>query len=216
MITTYIFDFDGTLVDSMPAFVSSVTDILDKMNIPYEKEQLVCDITPLGADGTAQYLIDLGIPMTKTELLGIMREHSMGAYLYHIPQKPNAKKLLDTLKQKGKKIYMLTANSHIQIDPCLKRLGMYDHFSQIWSCDDLEMSKTDEAIYDRVADMIGVAKDEILFFDDNPDAITTAANAGLHTCGVYDESSRNFVDIIKNTAEEFVYDLGELLEDGSL
>ncbi len=213
MIQTYIFDFDGTVVDSMPAFVLSITDMLDSHGIAYDKEELVCTITPLGADATAQYLIDLGIDMTKKEMLDALRAHSMGAYINSIPQKPNAKKYLDKLASEGKRIYMLTANSHIQIDPCLKRLGMYDCFTEIWSCDDLNLKKTDVAIYDKVAEMIGVEKDEMLFFDDNPDAIRTARDAGLHTCGVYDESSRDYVQVMKNTADRFVYDLGELMEE---
>ena len=212
MAKVYIFDFDGTVVDSMPAFVQSVTDTLDRYGIPYEKESLVCEITPLGADGTAQYLIDLGIPMTKRELLDVLREHSMGAYLHTIPEKPNARRFLDRIVSEGGRIYMLTANSHIQIDPCLKRLGMFDLFTEIWSCDDLNMKKTDVAIYDKVAEMIGTAKGEILFFDDNPDAIKTAKAAGLLTCGVYDESSREFIDIMKQTADRYIYDLGELME----
>ena len=216
MINTYIFDFDGTLVDSMPAFVASVIDTLEKHNVPYEKNKLVCDVTPLGADGTAQYLIDLGINMTKEELLCVLRDHSMGAYLNTIPEKPNAKRLLESLKSQGARIYMLTANSHIQIDPCLKRLGMYECFSEIWSCDDLDMSKTDTKIYDKVAEIIDAEKDEILFFDDNPDAIRTAAIAGLHTCAVYDESSRDYIDIMKETAERYVYDLGEILEEKAM
>ena len=32
---TYLFDFDGTLVDSMPAFVYVMTRILDENNIEY-------------------------------------------------------------------------------------------------------------------------------------------------------------------------------------
>jgi HAD superfamily hydrolase (TIGR01509 family) len=197
----------------MPAFVQSVTDMLDRHSIPYEKEALVRTVTPLGADATAQYLIDLGIDMTKKEMLDALRNHSMSAYLYSIPEKPNAKKFLEALASNGKRIYMLTANSHIQIDPCLKRLGMYGYFTEIWSCDDLDMKKTDVAIYDKVAELIGVEKKDILFFDDNPDAIKTAKAAGLRTCGVYDESSRMFVDVMKKTADKFVYELGELLKE---
>lgn len=213
MTNTYIFDFDGTLVDSMPAFVDSVIYVLEKYNIPYEKDKLVCDITPLGADGTAQYLIDLGIDMTKKQLLDLLRAQSMDAYLNSIPEKPNAKALLEKLSAHGGRIYMLTANSHIQIDPCLKRLGLFGYFSEIWSCDDLGLSKTDPRIYEYVSSVIGVAREDILFFDDNPDAIRTAASAGLRTCGVFDESSRAFIDLMKSLADRYVYDLGELISD---
>ena len=54
--TTYLFDFDGTLVDSMPTYVSVMLRILDENNIEYEKD-IVKKITPLGYKGTAKYLI---------------------------------------------------------------------------------------------------------------------------------------------------------------
>ena len=43
----YLFDFDGTLVDSMPTFVSVMKRILDENHIPYG-DDLIKIITPLG------------------------------------------------------------------------------------------------------------------------------------------------------------------------
>ena len=34
MNISYLFDFDGTLVDSMPTFISTMLSILDENNIP--------------------------------------------------------------------------------------------------------------------------------------------------------------------------------------
>ena len=53
----YLFDFDGTLVDSMPTFISSMLRILDENGIQYD-DSLIKTITPLGLDGTASYYID--------------------------------------------------------------------------------------------------------------------------------------------------------------
>ena len=50
----YLFDFDGTLVDSMPTYVSVMLRILDENNIKYG-EDIVKIITPLGFVGTAKY-----------------------------------------------------------------------------------------------------------------------------------------------------------------
>ena len=48
----YLFDFDGTLVDSMPTYVSAMLRILDENKIPYEKD-IPKIITPLGLNGAA-------------------------------------------------------------------------------------------------------------------------------------------------------------------
>ena len=60
MIKTYLFDFDGTLVDSMPTYVSSMLRILDENNVQY-KSDIVKIITPLGIPGTAEYFINMGL-----------------------------------------------------------------------------------------------------------------------------------------------------------
>lgn len=50
--TTYLFDFDGTLVDSMPTYASLMLRILDENSISYG-DDIVKIITPLGYHGTA-------------------------------------------------------------------------------------------------------------------------------------------------------------------
>ena len=50
---TYIFDFDGTLVDSMPTWSRVMKRLLDETNTPYG-EDIIKIITPLGNLGTAK------------------------------------------------------------------------------------------------------------------------------------------------------------------
>ena len=57
MSISFLFDFDGTLVDSMPTFVSSMLRILDENNIPHDNG-IIKIITPLGLNGTADYYIN--------------------------------------------------------------------------------------------------------------------------------------------------------------
>ena len=65
---TYLFDFDGTLVDSMPYYVGVMKKILDDNGISYGSD-LVKIITPLGFVGTAKYFKGMGIPLTEEEMI---------------------------------------------------------------------------------------------------------------------------------------------------
>ena len=66
---TYLFDFDGTLVDSMPAFIAGVLKELDKNNCEYNND-VIKIITPLGLAGTADYFIKtFGLDVSKEELV---------------------------------------------------------------------------------------------------------------------------------------------------
>ena len=206
----YLFDFDGTLVDSMPAYVKVMLDILDDNNIEYDNS-IIKTITPLGFLGTAKYFKELGVKLTTEEMAQKMGEYAIEAYTYHIPAKKNVIEVLKQLKKEGAHLNILTASPHITLDPCLKRLGMYDIFENIWSCDDFGTTKADPEIYKKAAEKIGAPVENILFLDDNYHADKTAKEAGMKVCGVYDESSKDSVDEIKMIADFYINDFIELL-----
>ena len=211
-IKTYLFDFDGTLVDSMPTYVSAMLRILDENSISYDKD-IVKIITPLGLIGTAEYFVELGINKPKEEIILLMKEYMAEAYFYHIPAKNNVIPVLKELKKKGCNLNVLTASPHITLDACLKRLGIYDLFTNVWSCDDFHTTKADPNIYRMAAEQIGESIENILFLDDNFNADKTAKSAGMLVCGVYDDSSKDYVDDIKGIADYYIYDFEELIQE---
>ena len=210
MKSCYLFDFDGTLVDSMPTFVSAMLRILDENGITYD-DTLVKTITPLGLNGTAEYYLNqLGLQMSKEKLIGLMKQYMLDAYFYTIPAKANVVSVLQELKKRGASLNVLTASPHITLDACLKRLGLWDLFDNIWSCDDFHTTKADPNIYVMAAQKLGRPVDEVLFLDDNLDADKTAKKAGMIVCGVYDDSSRDYVEQIKAATDYYIFDFSEL------
>ncbi len=207
---TYLFDFDGTLVDSMPSYTNAMLAVLDERGVPYPPD-IVKIITPLGILGTAQYLIGLGLDMTVEEYIERAKAALLDAYCYHIPAKPHVIEVLQTLKAQGADLHVLTASPHLTLDACLKRLGLYDLFTNVWSCDDFNTTKADPDIYRRAAEKIGKPVGEILFLDDNLHADRTAKSAGMRVCGVYDDCSAEYVEDIKAVADYYIYDFEELL-----
>lgn len=212
MENTYLFDFDGTLVDSMPTYVSAMLRILDENKIPYDNG-IIKIITPLGLNGTAAYYIDqLGVNMTREQLICVMKEYMLDAYFHTIPAKPNVPEVLKALKTRGASLNVLTASPHITLDACLKRLGLWELFDNVWSCDDFATTKADPQIYVMAAERLQTSVDRVLFLDDNLNADTTAKAAGMPVCGVYDDSSKDYVDQIKAVTDYYIYDFQELLD----
>ena len=207
----YLFDFDGTLVDSMPTFVSAMLRILDENGISYDSN-IIKVITPLGLSGTAQYYIDqMGVKIPKEQLMGIMMEYMTDAYFHTIPAKAYVPEVLKTLKAQGASLNVLTASPHITLDACLKRLGMWELFDNVWSCDDFNTTKADPQIYVRAAEKMNTTVENVLFLDDNLNADQTAKAAGMQVCGVYDESSKDYVEQMKAANDHYIYDFQELL-----
>ena len=210
---TYLFDFDGTLVDSMPTFAKVMLDVLDSRGIPHP-DDLIKIVTPLGDRKSAEYYVELGLNMTVPEILDEIRNNFVEAYTYKLPAKANVIETLKKLKAQGHDLNVLTASPHTSLDPCLKRLGIYDLFSNVWACDaDFGTTKTDSNIYKQAAQRMGVKVEDVIFIDDNLYADIAAKEAGAIVYGIYDDSSAEFVQQIKDATDRYIYDFAELLQD---
>ena len=207
----YLFDFDGTLVDSMPTFVGVMLRILDENGIKYESD-IVKIITPLGYNDTAKYYQTLGVNRSHKEIVDTMTAYAVKEYTYNVQAKANVIETLKKLKAQGDDLSILTASPHTMLDPCLKRLGIYDLFTNVWSCNDFEMNKSNPQIYVEAAKKIGATVENVIFLDDNFNADKTAKEAGMQVYGVYDDFSKEYVEDIKAITDRYIYDFKELLD----
>ena len=210
-MNTYLFDFDGTLVDSMPTYSALMLRILDEHGVEYG-DDIIKIITPLGYNGTATYFIEkLGMDKSHDYLTSLMLRYAVDAYTNVVPAKEHVIESLRELKARGASLNVLTASPHEALDPCLKRLGIYDIFDNVWSCNDFATTKADPEIYRMAAERMGVGVDEVIFLDDNLNADKTAKQAGMVVYGVYDESSAEYVDEMRAATDKYIYDFRELL-----
>ena len=208
-MNTYLFDFDGTLVDSMPVYAAMMRGILDEQRVPYG-EDIIKIITPLGYRGTAAYFKRLGMQLPEEEILLMMMARAVKAYTHRVPAKAHVIDTLRRLKARGDALNVLTASPHEMLDPCLRRLGVYELFDNVWSCEDFGTTKADPAIYHMAAARIGRPVQEIWFLDDNLGADQTAKAAGMRVCAVYDDSSAEYEQEMRRTADAYIRDFSEI------
>ena len=206
----FLFDFDGTLVDSMPYFINLMLKILDENGVKYD-DDIVKTITPLGYRGTAEYFKTLGIPESVDEIVAKMQEYAHDAYTNKIKAKEGVIEALNELKSRGASLNILTASPHAALDPCLKRLGIFDIFNNVWSCDDFNTTKSDPMIYRLAAERIGENIESIIFIDDNINAIKTALQSGIKAFGIYDKSSHDSTEELKLIADGYLESMSEIL-----
>ena len=210
--STYLFDFDGTLVDSMPFWMQKMLNVLEKSKVDYP-DDIIKIITPLGDLGTARYFKEkLGVDFSIEEMLSMMNEYALPKYRDVIKLKDGVLDFLTELKERQSSLNILTASPHSMLDPCLKRNGIYDLFDNVWSSDDFKMSKSDPLIYKKVAEKLDKPVDSIVFFDDNYNADKAAKVAGMAVCGVYDSSSEEYIDEIKGISDYYIYNFSEFLK----
>ena len=204
----YIFDMDGTLVDSVYALESGVKNYLDEKKIAYP-ENIVEIITPLGYRGAAEYLKSLGLDMPVEAIEQAMKDSMAYEYENTIPLKPHAIDVIKKLHEEGKTLCVLTASPHFLTDPCLTRVGVDSFFKFIWSTDDFGLKKSDEQIYHEAAKVLGFAIEDCVFVDDNLINIKTAKKTGIGTVAIYDEANAVSTEMLKQTADRFIYSFDE-------
>ena len=208
---TYLFDFDGTLVDSMPTFSAVMLRVLDENEVSYGSD-IIKIITPLGYKGSAKYIADhLSGGCQLEQIYGYFQAETLRAYGEIIPLKAHVKETLEGLKALGYRLNVLTASPQLLTDICMKRLGVYDLFDNVWSIDAFGMTKADEQIYIEAAKRIGVTPEECIMADDNLHVLKTAKKVGMATVGVYDESSKDVMEEMRAIADKYVMDFADLL-----
>lgn len=205
----WLFDFDGTLVDSMPHWGAAMVGELEDHGIPYP-ENIINIITPLGTAGTVKHFQSMGLNLPLEEISAEIFARLVPVYRDIVPAKPCVIECLKKMKAAGYKLHILTASPHIYLDPCLKRLGMFELFDNVWSSDDFGTGKTDPGIYRAVAERVGTEVSDITFLDDNINADKTAKSAGTQVIAVYDETSKADEEKMRELCDGYIYDFSEL------
>lgn len=208
----YLFDMDGTLVDSMDAWSSAMIKILEEEQIP-QPDGLIRTITPLGYHGSADlYIHQLGLQDTHDHLVSRMLSHAVYEYTYNVAAKAGVADYIRQLKANGCHCSVLTASPHETTDVCLKRNGLFDLFDNVWSSDDFGLPKNGPEIYFRAAEKMGCTIDDLVFFDDNLLALTAAKEAGVEIIGVHDKFSNKDREEIISICDRYIESFEELLE----
>ena len=210
-----LFDFDGTLVDSMGMWGEVDKAILRSHGLPIPDnftEEFMFPMIPLTEEETAQFFLDYGCKGTVQTILDQIEQLSQEQYEQHIEAKPGAVELVKALRDAGVKLGLVTAATIGRILPCLARNGMTGWFHYIVNCDHVGLPKTDPAIYRMALEHFGVKAEEAVFFDDNLTAIRTAKSLGIATVGVYDAHADNTWSEMQTEADATVKDFTGLCD----
>ncbi|MBE7078502.1 MAG: HAD family phosphatase [Clostridiales bacterium] len=208
----YIFDLDGTLVDSMEPAVKKVLLVLDEYGVSYG-EDIVEILTPLGFKGIANYYAErLGVPLTPQEIYANFTEKLSVVYAQEIPLKRGVEETLRQLKKEGASLNVLTASPHLFTDACLKNNGVFDLFDNVWSAEDFGLLKSDERMYPKVARSLFADVSDCVMVDDSIHVIKAAKRAGMSTIGVYEETAKENEEELCRIADGYVRAFPDLLK----
>ncbi|MCR5284285.1 MAG: HAD family phosphatase [Treponema sp.] len=189
-ITAAIFDLDGTLLDSMLYWMSCAEKYLLSSGIkakPGLSEKLFSMTMKEGADYLRK---NYKVTFSDQEIFSGINSILEKAYKEEIPFKNGAESFLSELKAAGSKIALCTNTDRILFFPSLVRLNALKYFDYIFTTSELGMSKSRPDTFFKVCKEMESRKEDCWVFEDALYSIKTAFQAGLKTCGIYDETSK--------------------------
>ena len=205
-ISGAIFDMDGTLTDSMYVWKDIGKRYLISCGIT-PRETLWNDIKSLSLKQTTDYFTcEYGLNQTCEEMCEGINSLVEPLYRDEVLPKEGVTALLKKLREYGVKMCVATATDRYLVELVLKKNGLLDFFSEIFTCTEVGAGKDNPLIFETALAHLGTPKNETYVFEDALYAIKTAKNAGFNVIGVYDYSSEKNTDEIKSIADFYIND----------
>lgn len=208
-ITGAIFDFDGTLFDSMPIWKGIRYKFFDKLGLKLTKEDEEAFRGLYLKESITLAKERFGLEETYEELLAKFFDYIKERYLNEAEPKNDIIEFLEKLKAKGVKMGIATATGEPALEAVLEKYGMLGYFSAIYSTYTVGASKTEPKVYDVVLEKIGTDKETTWVFEDALYAAKTAKANSYNLVGIFDESEEN-TEELKKIADIYIHNYREI------
>lgn len=199
-----IFDFDGTLVDSMYIWDNVGADYLRTLGITPEDNLNDVLLTLSLVEAAEHFQLHYNVKNTVEQIIDAINKLVEHLYFDVVKLKDGVKPLLENFKKQGVNMCIATAADKYLVEACLKRNDIFDYFGAIFTCTEVKAGKDLPIIYLKSLEFLGTDISNTYVFEDALHAIETAQKAGFSVIGVYDKFSETLQDEIKSTANIYL------------
>lgn len=181
----FIFDLDGTLIDSAMDLALSVNATRRYMGMPELDHPTINSYVGEGARVLMERALgpgasDQAVTAALEFFMTFYRAHS----LEHTRLYPGVREAIDELHARGKTLAVLT-NKPVRISQdIVTALGLGDQFFRVYGGNSFEQKKPDPIGVTTLLGEAGTPSEEVMFVGDSAVDVRTARNACVKACGV--------------------------------
>lgn len=212
-IKAFIFDMDGTLLDSMKEwFTISRNFLLEKGKEP--APDLEQHLKSVEGKNVADYLIEAyQLDATPNEFNDYVVAHVAKQYETRVSCKPFAKEFLNQAQAAGIPFCVCTMSHHDIAESAFRRLGILEQLEFIMTAADVNGKRKDcPDIYLEAARRMGVDDPaHCMVFEDTFLCVDTAHSAGFPVVGVYDPAAAMYEEQMKELCDFYIHSFEELV-----
>jgi HAD superfamily hydrolase (TIGR01509 family) len=208
MIKGVVFDFDGTLVDSMKIIFEALNEALSNRNL----SPIGLDLLGRMAGRPLSDIIKSKMYVPDSTIKAIEKD-VFKAYVGFCRKScqllPNVENTLKVLKAKQVKLGLLTTTPRRPMKVAARRLAIGNYFDIMLAKDDTK-SKPDPDGLEQIVTEFGIRKDECLYVGDSPIDVLTGKAAGVRTIAVT-TGVATMEQLKENAPDYIITDLEQLL-----
>ena len=186
MLKGLIFDFDGTLFDSM--FIWDTAGEVYLRSIGKEPEtDLQKILKPMSLLQSAEHIREkYQIPLSIKDIMDGVNRTVEDFYFYTVEPKPGVIAFLEELHRRNIKMCIATATDRYQVEAALQRCKMRHFFSEIFTCTEVGSGKDRPDIFRKAMEHLQTDRTNTAVVEDAYHAAHTAKQDGFLVVGVYD------------------------------
>lgn len=207
----FIFDLDGTLLDSLGLWLEIDQSYMKQHHIEYKREYSD-HIKTLTFDECASYFRNvLGVNRHEEDIKQDWLRMSTYAYAHTLQLKPYALEFVKECAKHGKCIVATSCQKQSALS-ALKRLGLLEYFQDVVTTQEIQKSKESPDIYYHCASLLELEPKQCYVFEDVVSAAYCAYQAGFHVIGMYDSMWEKDQASMKQFVCRYIQSFAELLE----
>ena len=176
-----IFDMDGVLTDSEPAFHAAINDILAR----YGKHVAHRGLRPVHRHGDARHVDEDdrhagAVRAARRHHRGVRARADGSACASRAPPSPARANWSIRLRDRGVPIALCTASYRRWVDAILPSAGLDGLFDVLSTCEMVTKTKPQPEPYLLAAEKLGVPPELCVAIEDSTNGLTSALGAGMH------------------------------------
>ncbi len=178
-----IFDWDGTLIDSIDWIASCLQQAADQCGIAVPEAQAAKDVIGLSINNAMQTLFPEIDPHTQAQLVACYSQQYNSKQISPDDLFPGVYAMLVELKKSGYQLAVATGKTRVGLQKALKATGTEDLFC-VTRCADETASKPDPKMLLEIIQHTQAAKERTLMIGDSIHDLQMALNAPISAIAV--------------------------------
>jgi len=180
----FIFDFDGTLVDSKPIIEAGMAHTLDLLGFPMDLRDEWLKYVGLPVEEGIRRTFPLNETLTLAKVLTTYRTFDHQGHEPKIRAFQGIPELIAELHEQARPMAIATSKRNRGLKPTMARLGWSDWFAPIVTPDEVQNGKPHPESLHQILEMTNRSAEDCVMIGDTPFDVDMATAAGVPSLAV--------------------------------